>query len=388
MIPAATFVEATRALGFSLWTGVPCSYLKPFINYVIDSPDLTYVGAANEGDAVALASGAELGGQKSVVLFQNSGFGNAVNPITSLNMIFEVPVLIITTLRGEPGGAHDEPQHALMGQITAGLFDLMRVPWEYFPNEERDVAAALERATSHMTKTRTPYGLIMKKDSVADHKLKTAPTPRSFSHGFDAGVPASASWGASKDRPSRRDVLSAVQRATRPTDAVVATTGFTGRALYALEDRKNQLYMVGSMGCAGPFGLGLALAQPSRRVIVLDGDGAILMRMGALATLGYERPKNLLHIALDNEVHDSTGAQSTVTHSIDLAAVAAACGYPRVVRARTAAEVEDLVRTGVDELTFVHVKTAPGEKGDLPRPKETPVQVWGRMRSWLVETSP
>lgn len=385
MIPAATFVEATRALGFSLWTGVPCSYLKPFINYVIDSPDLTYVGAANEGDAVAIASGAELGGRKSVVMFQNSGFGNAVNPITSLNMIFEVPVLIITTLRGEPGGAHDEPQHALMGQITAGLFDLMCIPWEYFPTEEREVAAALDRATSHMRKTRTPYGLIMRKDSVADHKLRTKPSPRPLSTLLEG--PTSSS-GPDPARPSRREVLSAVQRAERPTDALVATTGFTGRALYALEDRKNQLYMVGSMGCAGPFGLGLALAQPSRRVVVLDGDGAILMRMGALATLGYERPKNLLHIALDNEVHDSTGAQSTVTHSIDLAAVAAACGYPRVIRARTAVEIEAAVRTAPDELTFVHVKTTPGEKGDLPRPKETPVQVFDCMQSWLKETSP
>ncbi len=169
----------------------------------------------------------------------------------------------------------------------------------------------------------------------------------------------------------------------------MATTGFTGRSLYALGDRPNQLYMVGSMGCASSFGLGLALAQPSRRVVVLDGDGAILMRMGALATLGYERPKNLLHIALDNEVHDSTGAQSTVTHSVDLAAVAAACGYPRVIRARNAAEVEDIVRTHGEpqELTFVHVKTVPGEKGDLPRPKETPVEVIDRMRAWLKESS-
>ncbi len=385
MIPAATFVEATRKLGFSLWTGVPCSYLKPFINYVIDTPDLTYVGAANEGDAIAIASGAELGGRPSVVMFQNSGFGNAVNPITSLNMIFEVPVLIITTLRGEPGGAHDEPQHALMGQITSGLFDLMRVPWEYFPTEERDVAAALERATAHMKKHRTPYGLIMKKDSVADHKLQAKPSPRPLT-----ALPAStSSWSAPGERPTRREVLAAVQRGGRASDALVATTGFTGRSLYALGDRPNQLYMVGSMGCASSFGLGLALAQPSRRVVVLDGDGAILMRMGALATLGYERPKNLLHIALDNEVHDSTGAQSTVTHSVDLAAVAAACGYPRVIRARNAAEVEDIVRTHGEpqELTFVHVKTVPGEKGDLPRPKETPVEVIDRMRAWLKESS-
>ena len=381
MISASTFVEATRAHGFSLWTGVPCSYLKPFINYVIDTPDLLYVGAANEGDAVALASGAELGGRPSEVMFQNSGFGNAVNPITSLNMIFRVPILIITTLRGEPGGAHDEPQHALMGEITTGLFDLMKVPWEYFPTEEKEVAAVLERAVSHMKKNRTPYGLVMKKDSVSDHKLQTKPAPRPLT---PFTTPLAARTEAA---PTRREILAAVQQGAAKRDAVVATTGFTGRALYALDDRKSQLYMVGSMGCAGPFGLGLAFAQRDRRVIVLDGDGALLMRMGALATLGYERPNNLLHIAIDNEVHDSTGGQSTVTHSIDLAAVAAACGYPRVVRAQTAAEVGAIVAAGTKELTFVHVKAAPGEKGDLPRPKETPVEVFDRMREWLRETA-
>jgi phosphonopyruvate decarboxylase len=268
-----------------------------------------------------------------------------------------------------------------MGQITAGLFDLMRVPWEYFPTDERDVAGVLERAVTHMTKVRTPYGLIMKKDSVADHKLKTKAAPKPL-------IPfAVEAWKRGATLPTRREVLAGVQGASRVNDAIVATTGFTGRSLYAAGDRPNQLYMVGSMGCAGPFGLGLAWAQPSRRVIVLDGDGAVLMRMGALATLGYERPKNLLHVVIDNEVHDSTGGQSTVSHSVDLAAVAAACGYPRVIRAHTVAEIEGIVRSQPDELTFVHVKTAPGEANDLPRPKETPVEVIGRMRAWLRETA-
>src|SRR5262249_43067797 len=133
--------------------------------------------------------------------------------------------------------------------------------------------------------------------------------------------------------PTRSEVLRAVQSTARVTDAVIATTGFTGRALYALEDCPNQLYLVGSMGCAGTLGLGLGLAQPRRRVIVLDGDGAALMRLSALATIGYERPANLVHILLDNEIHESTGGQATVSHSVDLAAVARACGYPRVVRA-------------------------------------------------------
>ena len=381
MIKAESFIESAKARGFALWTGVPCSYLKPFINYVIDAPDIDYIGATNEGDAVAIASGADLGGKRAVVMFQNSGFGNTVNPITSLNMIFKVPVLVITTLRGEPGGPHDEPQHELMGQITPGLFDLMRVPWEWFPTEESAVAGVLERAVAHMTEKRTPYGLIMKKDSVADHKLRSKPAVKTL------GAIHIEPWDYGDSLPTRREVLALVQSLGRPTDALVATTGFTGRSLYALDDRPNQLYMVGSMGCASSFGLGLAWAQPDRRVVVLDGDGATLMRIDALATLGYERPKNLLHVLLDNEVHDSTGGQSTVSHSVDLSGVAAACGYPKVLRAKTLAEFEAHFKGAGDELTFIHVKTAPGEKGDLPRPKETPVQVIDRMRAWLKETN-
>jgi phosphonopyruvate decarboxylase len=178
-------------------------------------------------------------------------------------------------------------------------------------------------------------------------------------------------------------VLLTVQKNARPDDAIVATTGYTGRELYACADLPNQLYMVGSMGCAATFGLGLAWARPDRRVIVLDGDGAALMRLGALATLGYERPKNLLHVLLDNEAHESTGAQSTVTHSVDLAQIARASGYPAVVRADDLSKLAALVRAPPGELTMVHVKMKRGVRADLPRPRVTPIEVADRMRAWL-----
>jgi phosphonopyruvate decarboxylase len=379
MIRASDFVEATVAHGFKMWTGVPCSYLQPLINYVIDSPALSYVGAANEGDAAGIAAGADLGGKRSVLMFQNSGLGNAVNPLTSLHMIFEIPTLVIATLRGEPGGAPDEPQHDLMGRITTRLVDLMRIPWEYFPTAPEQIQGVLGRATAHMNEHRTPYVLVMKKGSVEDYELRATPVARSSFVQLGA-----APWSTRNgDRPTRRDALAAVLGATRPTDVLVATTGFIGRELYALGDRPSHFYMVGSMGCAGPLGLGLAWAQPRRRVIVLDGDGAVLMRMGALATLGFERPKNLLHVVLDNEAHDSTGGQATVSHSVDLAAVAAACGYPSVVRADTAAAVGSRIAARQEELTLVHVKTRADGGKDLPRPKETPIEVQRRLRAWL-----
>ncbi len=376
-IPAAAFVETAKMAGFSLYTGVPCSYVKPFINYVIDAPDLTYVGATNEGDAVAIAAGAELGGKRAIAMMQNSGLGNAVSPLTSLNAIFRIPVLLIVTLRGEPGGPHDEPQHELMGAITTKMLETMNVAWDWFPREESTVATTLEKAVSHMTKTELPFCLVMKKDSVAPHKL----TSRPLAHDVNgAALPKPVS---SASRPSRGEALAAIQRATQARDLLVATTGYTGRELYALEDRPNQLYMVGSMGCAGPFGLGLAWARPDHRVVVLDGDGALLMRMGALATLGYERPQNLVHVLLDNEAHDSTGTQSTVSHSVDLAAVAAGCGYPSVRRVEGADELEAVLRDRTPGLRFVHLKTRPGAPDDLPRPKITPREVKERLKKHI-----
>jgi phosphonopyruvate decarboxylase len=180
----------------------------------------------------------------------------------------------------------------------------------------------------------------------------------------------------------RKQILQAVQASLQPADVVIASTGFTGRELYALEDRREQLYMVGSMGCAMSLGLGLALAQPKRRVIVLDGDGAVLMRMGGLATVGYERPKNLVHILLDNQMHESTGGQSTVSHSVDFCAIAAACGYPRADQATTPEEVGSFMKGG-GGLSFLHVRILPGSPGDLPRPAITPPEVAARLRAYI-----
>ncbi len=379
MISAEAFVEAARQRGFGLWTGVPCSYLKPFINYVIDAPDLRYVAAANEGDAVAIATGADLGGVRAIAMFQNSGLGNAVNPLTSLSAIFRIPILLITTLRGEPGGPHDEPQHALMGPITTRMLEVMEIPWEYFPQENGEIGPVLMRATTHMESKSLPYALVMKKGSVADWKLKSAPQPRPLAN-------APAPQGLLKATVTRGEVLSAVQESLKPGDLVIASTGFAGRELYALEDRREQLYMVGSMGCAMSLGLGLALVQPKRRVIVLDGDGAVLMRMGGLSTVGYQRPPNLVHVLLDNQMHESTGGQSTVSHSVDFCAIASACGYPVTARATGAEEVAAfLKRSGRDTLSFLHVKILPGVAEDLPRPTITPPEVAARFRACIKE---
>jgi len=374
MIEAEQFVHAAQARGFDLYAGVPCSYLKPFINYVIDADDLQYVGAANEGDAVAIAAGAELGGRRSVVMLQNSGLGNTVNPLTSLTYTFRIPVLVIVTLRGEPGGAPDEPQHELMGQITTGMLEQMGVPWSWFPDEADAIESVLDQVDAHMNAEQRPYALVMRKGSVAPHALKARPKARELAAQGVARPSASA---------SRTEMLRAAQSVIGAGDIVVATTGYTGRELYALDDRANQIYMVGSMGCASSFGLGLALACPDKRVVVLDGDGAVLMRLGALATLGYERPENLVHVLLDNGIHESTGGQTTVSPSIDFTAIAAACGYPKVSSAGTPEELATALGKAQNSLRFIYAPTLPGVPEGLPRPTVTPEDVATRLRANL-----
>ena len=374
---SADFVDAARARGFSLWAGVPCSYLTAFLNRVAGDSRLDYVAAANEGDAVALAAGAGLAGRRAVAMFQNSGLGNAVNPLTSLVHPHRMPVLLIVSLRGDPEGPPDEPQHALMGSTTTRLLELMEIRWEYFPRSAPD--EALQRAVDHMEGTGLAYCFVVRKNDVPG---AAAPAPLPALKASAAKAGAAAVPGA-----SRREYLAALQAAAGARDIFISTTGYTSRELYALGDRANQLYLVGAMGCASSVGLGLALARPELRVTVLDGDGAALMRLGAMATIGYRRPPNLLHVVLDNGMHESTGGQPTVTASLDLAAVARACGYPEVHAVGRPGDLVEWFRAERKALGFVSAAVKPGV-GELPRPKIGPAEVAQRLRDYLAALGP
>ena len=367
MLAPGTFLDRSRAAGFGLWTGVPCSYLTAFIDGVIADSSTWYIPAANEGDAVAIGAGARLGGIRSVVMMQNSGLGNAVNPLTSLCDTLRVPLLLIVTLRGDPAGPADEPQHALMGRITTALLDLIGVRWAWFPREDAEVAPALDLARSHMDGTGLPYALVMKKGSVgAGPSSPPLPQHRPVARALP---PDQAPLAA------RRDWLRAVQASARPDDLVIASTGYLGRELYALEDRANQLYLVGSMGCASSVGLGVALAQPERRVIVLEGDGAGLMRLGAWPAIAYARPANLRHVLIDNGCHDSTGGQSSLSGTVDFCALAAGSGYAAVSRLADPSAFGAWLGTSRDGPAFLHAPILPGTPADLPRPKDAPAVV-------------
>jgi phosphonopyruvate decarboxylase len=381
MLQAGAFIEAARAAGFSHYAGVPCSYLTPFINYVINDATLNYVSAANEGDAVAIAAGVAIGGKAGVAMMQNSGLGNAVSPLTSLAWVFRIPLLLVTTRRGTPGTV-DEPQHELMGRITPELLDVMQIPWSEFPAAEARIAPALQQVGSWLAREQRPYALVMQKGDVAACALEREAVPRRRA----ATTPPETFGSAARSRASRGDALGRLVATTPRGDSVIiATTGYTGRELCALADRPNHLYMVGSMGCAPSLGLGLALARPDLRVIVVDGDGAALMRMGNLATIGTYGPANLVHLLLDNGVHDSTGAQATVSENVDFAAVAAACGYGYTCRGDDPGLNEALLQTGEDPggPRFGHLRIRPGTMENLPRPGMAPAQVLRRLMTHI-----
>ena len=379
MIQAKAFLAAAHHRGFDFYTGVPCSFLTPFINGAIGDAQTDYVGAASEGEAVAIAAGAWLAGRGTVVMCQNSGLGNCVNPLTSLNFPFRIPTLLITTWRGQPG-LKDEPQHELMGQITQSLLETMNIPWQMFPKADDDIETSLTHAEESMAQSDMPFAMVMEKGSVADEGLSEAAPSLP-----EAGVCERRETGGA--RPSRVQVLEQFLASISEDAAVVATTGKCGRELFTLADRDQHLYQVGSMGCASAMGLGVAL-NTSSPVMVLDGDGAALMKMGTLATIGAYAPSNLTHIILDNGVHDSTGGQPTVSAGVDFAAVAVACGYRRSV-------VCDDLSTFADALSesgsmpgphLIHARIAPGSMSGLGRPTVKPPEVARRFKAFLAGT--
>jgi phosphonopyruvate decarboxylase len=375
VIQAEDFVEAAKRFGFTWYAGVPCSFLTPFINYVINDQSLVYLSAVNEGDALAAACGASIGGQRAIVMMQNSGLGNAINPLTSLTYSFRIPLLLIITLRGDPQ-LQDEPQHELMGQITGQLLSTLQIPWEFFPTKAEDIGPVLQRVEHALQQDRLPYALIMRKGSVAPHTLKR--NPIGDRPAFNAH---SQSCFRAAQRASRTEALQQIVKWTdTPDTVVIATTGYTGRELFALCDRPNHLYMVGSMGCASSLGLGLCLSRPDLKVVVIDGDGAALMRMGNFAMIGAYGGPQLTHILLDNEAHDSTGSQATVSSRVAFAQVATACGYEVALAGDDLTLVDDLfARSSSWGAKLAHLKIRTGTIDALPRPKMTPAAVLQRL---------
>ncbi|MBF0276222.1 MAG: phosphonopyruvate decarboxylase [SAR324 cluster bacterium] len=382
MIKASQFFEHCKANHFEFFSGTPCSYLKPLINAAIDDSEIRFFDATNEGDAVAVVSGAYLAGKKGVVMFQNSGLGNAVNALTSLSYPFRIPCLLIVTHRGQPGGPPDEPQHELMGQINEKLLDILQIQWEYFPEDTHKIAGVFARINRYFSEYQLPYALLMHDGAIEDQGLRkqnlTKPIgQRHYSFRENLAKPYF-------ERATRAEALKVLLKHKLPGDVLVATTGKTGRELHSLQDSQNHFYLIGSMGCAPALSLGIALNCPQNRVITIDGDGALLMRMGNLASVGSLKPKNFIHLLLDNEAHDSTGGQETISAHISFALIAQACGYQQMYSTDELNVLDELLcNEKVAGPVFIHMRIKKGSPHDLGRPTIKPFEVKERLMRYL-----
>lgn len=376
MLDTQHFGEELKRRGYDFFAGVPCSFLKSLINYANNTGN--YVAAANEGDAVAVAAGAYLGGRKSVVLMQNSGLTNATSPLTSLNAIFRIPVLGFVSLRGEID-VPDEPQHQLMGRITTKLLDLMEIRWEYLSSNQAEATQQLARADAVVERDET-FFFVVKKDTFDKVDLIGRRPSAVSDRTIQCRTRAEA-------KPLRSDALQTIVAETGGGILRLATTGYTGRELCTINDSEQNLYQVGSMGCVGSLGLGLALARKDKAVVVIDGDGSLLMRLGALAVIASQNPPNLLHLVMDNQCYESTGGQATVSGSVDFVALASAAGFRRALHLHDLADLSECVRNWKQTrgLTFACLSISAGAQKDIARPTLTPSEVKARFRRALHE---
>ena len=330
MISAEEFVKGLKERGIRSFTGVPCSFFQGAINRVLDDQDLRYTMVPNEGSALALAAGCYLAGETTVLMIQNSGFGNLINPLTSLCMIYRIPALLF--ISGRAYGVPDEPQHEIIGKTMGAILDAIGIVHKDLPDEREAYEDALDEALLSMRQKKMPVVFFVRKGSI-DHYISKK-----------NGV---------KDYPLKRsEAIELISKSLKQDEYLVVTTGKPSRELFAANDRPRNFYMQGSMGHAASIGLGAALQSPTKKIVVLDGDGAILMHMGILSSVGFYKPKNFYHIILDNESYETTGDQDTTSPGTDLKTVAKACGY------RFAEEIQNEGQL-ISELKFFLKKDGP-----------------------------
>ncbi|MCQ4094960.1 phosphonopyruvate decarboxylase [Erwinia persicina] len=367
MLSEHLFTQLLKTNGFSFASGVPCSYLTSVITALEADPELEYVSATSEGEALALTSGAWLAGRQGVVLCQNSGLGNMINPLTSLNAPFQIPVLLVITLRGLPG-AKDEPQHEVMGRVTADFLATMDIPCMTLSSDPEEMTAMVSRARSMMDTLAKPVALLVEKHTFRE---------------------AQADGYGRADVPRRADVLEHLLAVAEEEDILIATTGKTGRELFTLKDRKASLYCVGSMGYASSLALGIAMSAPNRTVCVLDGDGALLMHAGNLATAGQSGCTNLIHIVLNNACYDSTGGQSCASAGVDFVQLAKSMGYRH---AELCKDIPALLqayqrhREGGSGPALLAIPLSSGSLSPLGRPTLAPREIARRLQKTLNES--
>ena len=301
-------------------------------------------------------------GKIPLVYLQNSGVGNIINPLLSLAdpEVYAIPMLFAIGWRGEPN-VHDEPQHKKQGRVMLPMLDSMEIPYAIVSTEVEKTEATIKQALKTAQQTSGPFALIIKKGTFSSYKLKQEPSVSL--------------------ELTREAAIQHILNELRDDDIVVSTTGMPSREVFEYRAQHNQGHQrdfltVGGMGHASQIALGIALHKPNRRVVCLDGDGALLMHLGALAINGTLQPGNLKHIVLNNGAHDSVGGQPTVGFQVDFLIVAKAVGYISAAQAHTAEgikqELGNMLQSPGPSLLEIRVKK--GARKDLGRPTLTPVQ--------------
>lgn len=344
------------------FTGVPDSQLKPLCNYLFNTYGIAkeHIIAANEGNATALAAGYHLAtGNIPCVYLQNSGLGNITNPVSSLlnAQVYGIPCLFVVGWRGEPH-VPDEPQHRFQGEITLDLLSVLGIEYMVIDKDTRGEALA-ERMTAfaNLFKSGKSAAIVVKKGALTYQEKVVY---------------------ANGNTTSREDIIRLITEASGE-DIIVSTTGKTSRELFEIRKQKGQSHKrdfltVGSMGHSSSIALGIALSKPGKRIWCLDGDGAALMHMGALALVGSRGPANYVHVVINNEAHESVGGQPTVAGTVDFQSIAKGCGYQQVYRVDNLKDLQ-LILAKINQEAgpiFLEVKAAIGSREDLGRPTSTP----------------
>ncbi len=364
MIRPSYFYDLLIKNGTDFFAGVPDSLLKNLCAYITDNaPAENHIISANEGSATGLATGYHLAtGKIPMIYMQNSGEGNMVNPLMSIADpdVYSIPMLIVIGWRGEPG-VHDEPQHVKQGKVTCDLLDAMKVPYEVLSYKEEELPSQFEKAYKYIKENNAQYAFVIRKGTFDEYKLVN-------------NIPV-------EGKMNREEAIEKIMLSADDKTAFVSTTGMISRELYEQRDKHNMghdrdFLTVGGMGHASQIAFAIAMQKKDRQVYCLDGDGASIMQMGGMATIGSRKPSNYVHFVLNNGAHDSVGGQPTVAREIDLCAIATGCGYENVVKVETPEELDAVLNDAEtkEKLTFVEVFVRKGNRPDLGRPKSTPVE--------------
>lgn len=362
MIDPVDFLRQLQLHGTEFFTGVPDSLLKSLCAYITDIVDSKrHIIAANEGNAIALATGYHLASFTiPFVYMQNSGQGNAINPLLSLadEEVYKIPMLLCVGWRGEPT-VKDEPQHIKQGKVTTSLFEAMGIPYQVLSSDRFEMIDQIQEAYASMKKRSAPYALIIRKNTFSAYTR-------------DSETNAFGSF-------TREEALRALIDGLAEDAIVVSTTGMASRELYELREERSEgherdFLTVGSMGHASQIALGIALKETQRNVVCIDGDGSALMHLGGMAIIGSLGLDNYLHVIINNGAHDSVGGQPTVGKTVDFLAVAKGLGYKTVKRVESLHEISSFVAESHEGPVCVEIRVKRGNRSDLGRPKTTPVE--------------